>query len=321
MGRLRHVLLISAVAGVLAIAPVKHGNALFAQAPPAPAPSLVDGQFRAGLLRRHPNYNNFSLSDIPTLHVEEVRGLIGYIASKVNGYESLIPQSIAREFGADATATFMQALAFDAVRRGEPALYARALLSGGLAQSTRDPNGVVNSDVTVNLPLSSATGQTTVSTTAPEAFNFAVASTAIAAANDRYNAETISMITGRPSTYQPNIEAGVRVPPEAVRAIVAANPGLPRSVANENYSLRVRDEIAFLAGYASQAGASRNIAPINVPLAQEDFCSAPGIRNDIFRASAPDVDIGTAFHAGAAMRRYDTMSDAEFARIRGACPN
>ena len=127
------------------------------------------------------------------------------------------------------------------------------------------------------------------------------------------------MINGRPSTYQPIFDVDVLVPQEAVRAIVAANPGLPRSIANQPYDLIVRDEIAFLAGYASQAGASRNIAPINVPLTQQDFCSAPIIRNDVFRPNAPDVDIGEAFHAGAAMRRYDAMTDAEFQSIRAAC--
>ena len=127
------------------------------------------------------------------------------------------------------------------------------------------------------------------------------------------------MTNGRPSTYQPIFDVDVLVPQEAVRAIVAANPGLPRSIANQPYDLIVRDEIAFLAGYASQAGASRNIAPINVPLTQQDFCSAPIIRNDVFRPNAPDVDIGEAFHAGAAMRRYDAMTDAEFQSIRAAC--
>jgi hypothetical protein len=179
----------------------------------------------------------------------------------------------------------------------------------------------VDSNVSVNLPLTSAVGQTTVRTTAPEAFNFAVASTAITAANDRYNAETISTTNGRPSTYQPTYRAFVRVPTEAVSAIVAANPVLSRNIANENYSIPVRDEIAFLAGYASQAGASRNIAPISIRLTQQDFCSAPTIRNDVFRANALDVDIGTAFHAGAAMRRYDAMTDSEFQRIRASCSN
>lgn len=291
--------------------------------PAAPAPSLADGPFRAGLLRRHPTYNNFRETDIPSLNIAELRGLLGSIGAKLNGYESLIPQSFVREFGADATAKFMQALAFDAARRGEPALYATALLNGGLGERNDRSNGApaVNSNVAVNLQLTSATGQTTVRTTAPEAFNFAVASTAIAAANDRYNAETISMINGRPSTYQPTFDLSVFVPQEAVRAIVAANPGLPRSVANENYSLRVRDEVAFLAGYASQAGASRNISPISIEITPEDFCEAPIIRNNVYRAGTRDVDIGDAFAAGAAMRRLDTMTDAQFQSTIAACPN
>lgn len=291
-------------------------------APAAPAPSIVNDPFRAGLLQRYPNYNNFRETDIATLNEADLRGLLGIIGEKLNGYESLIPQSFVREFGADATAKFMQTLAFDAARRGQPALYALALLNGGVASENDRSNGAaaVNSNVAVNLPVISATGQTTVRTTAPEAFNFAVASTAITAANDRFNAETISMINGRPSTYQPTYEALVRVPQEAVRAIVAANPGLPRNIANENYSIPVRDEVAFLAGYASQAGASRNIAPINVPLTQQDFCSAPIIRNNVYRAGERDVDIGDAFAAGAAIRRLDTMTDAQYDATIAACP-
>lgn len=274
-------------------------------------------------MSRHPNYNSFLETDIPTLNIAEVRGLLGIISVKQNGYESLIPQSFVREFGADATAKFMQALAFDSVRRGEPALYATALLNGGLSGENDRSNGAaaVNSNVAVNLPVTSATGQTTVRTTAPEALNFVVASTSIAAANDRFNAETISMINGKPSTYKPTLQVDVRVPPEVISAIVSANSGLPRNVANQNFDLPVSDEIAFLAGYASQAGASRNIAPISVPLTQQDFCSAPIIRNNVYRAGERDVDIGEAFHAGAAMRRYDTMTDAEFQRVRSACPN
>lgn len=287
------------------------------RAPAAPAPSVADSTFRAGLLQRYPNYNNFRETDIATLNEADLRGLLGFIGAKVNGYESLIPQSFVREFGADATAKFMQSLAFDSARRGQPAMYALALLNGGLDGISRDG---VDSNVAVNLPLTSATGQTTVRTTAPEAFNFAVASTAITAANDRYNAETISMINGRPSTYQPIVDVDVLVPQEAVRAIVAANPGLPRSVANQPYDLIVRDEIAFLAGYATQAGASRNIDEINVPLTQQDFCSAPIIRNNVYRAGERDVDIGDAFAAGAAIRRLDTMTDAQYDATIAACP-
>lgn len=288
------------------------------RAPAAPAPSVADSAFRAVIFQNHPNYNSFRETDIATLSDVELRGLLGTIAVKLNGYESLIPQSFVREFGADATAKFMQALAFDAARRGKPAMYALALLNGGLDYLTPD---AVNSNVAVNLPVTSATGQTTVRTTAPEAFNFAVASTAITAANDRYNAETISMINGRPSTYQPIFDVDVLVPQEAVRAIVAANPGLPRSIANQPYDLIVRDEIAFLAGYASQAGASRNIAPISVEITPEDFCEAPIIRNNVYRAGTRDVDIGDAFAAGAAMRRLDTMTDAQFQSTIAACPN
>jgi hypothetical protein len=321
LGRLRHVSLVLAVAAVLALVPGLPGDSSLARAQTAAAPSIAEGQFRAGILSRNPNYNNFREIDIKTLLWVEVGGLLSFIGEAYNGYESLIPHSFVIEFGEDATAKFIQALAFDAVRRGQPALYARYQLNGGLAAENNRSNGApaIDSNVTVNLPVYTANGQTTVETTAPEAFNFAVAATAITAINESYTAETISMINGRPSAYQPILRVLVRVPPEAFSAIVAANPGLPRNIASENYSIPVRDGIAFLAGYASQAGASRNIAPISIPLTDEDFCEAPGIRNDVFRTNAPDVDIGTAFHAGAAMRRYDTMTDAEFARIRATC--
>lgn len=285
----------------------------------APAPSIADSQFRAVILRRNPNYNSFTLEDISTLSDDEVRGLLGFMGNKVNGYESLIPQSFVRQFGADAEAKFMQALAFDAARRGQPAMYALALLNAGIANENDRSNGAaaVNSNVSVSLPL---TNGNSVQTTAPDALNYSIAATAIAAANARFNAETISMINGKPSTYQPNFEAIVRVPPAAVTAIVAANPGLRRSLANENYSVRVRDEVAFQAGYATEAGASRNISPIRVDITPEDYCEAPIIRNNVYRAGNRDVDIGDAFAAGIAMRRLDTMTDAQYEATIAACP-
>ena len=169
LGRFGQLFFVSALASALCL-PISPCLPKDQAAPAAPAPSIADGQFRAGLLRRHPTYNNFRETDIATLNDVELRGLFGFISAKVNGYESLIPQSFVREFGADATAKFMQALAFDAVRRGQPAMYALALLNGGLDYLTPD---AVNSNVAVNLPVTSATGQTTVRTTAPEAFNFA----------------------------------------------------------------------------------------------------------------------------------------------------
>ncbi len=294
------------------------GNSANAQA--APIPSIADSDFRRGIYQRYPNYNSFSEADIATLNEADLRGLLGFVGNKANGYQSLIPQSYVRQYGADAEARFMQALAFDAARRGQPAMYAYALLNGGLAGQNNRSNGAaaVNSNVVVSLPLADGTSART---TAPEALNYAVAATAITATNVRYEADTAAAESGRASTYTPNFEAIVRVPPAALAAIVAANPGLPPSVATENYSLRVRDEVAFLAGYATQAGASREIGVIQIPLTQQHYCSAPKVRNNAFRANAPSVDIGEAFLAGAAMRRYDTMSDAEFQRIRSACPN
>lgn len=317
LGRFGQLFFVSALASALCL-PISPCLPQDQAAPAAPAPSIADGQFRAGILRRHPNYNNFTLDDISTLNEAEVRGLLGFIGNKVNGYESLIPRSIVREFGADATAKFMQALAFDAARRGQPAIYALALLNGGLDDENDRSNGAaaVNSNVSVSLPL---TNGARVQTTAPDALNYSIAATAIAATNARYTAETISMINGRPSTYQPTYEAIVRVPPAAVTAIVAANSGLPRNIANENFSVRVRDEVAFQAGYATEAGASRNISPISVDISTEDLCEAPIIRNNVYRAGNRDVDLGEAFHAGAAMRRYDAMTDAEFQSIRATC--
>lgn len=325
--RLGRSILVSTVAVFsvsLACVAVAGGNTAVAQAQAAPAPepepSIADSDFRRGLYERHPNYNNFSETDISTLNEVDLRGLLGLIGNKGNGYESLIPQSFVRQFGADAEAKFMQALAFDAARRGQPAMYALALLNGGLAGQNNRSNGAatVNSNVAVSLPLANGTS---VQTTAPEALNYAIAATATTATNVRYEADASAARTGTTSTYTPNLEAIVRVPPAAVTAIVAANLGLPRSVANENYSLRVRDSMAFLAGYATQAGASRKIGVIQIPLTQREYCSAPMVRNNVYRADAPAVDIGTAFLAGAAMRRYDTMSDTEFQRIRSACPN
>jgi hypothetical protein len=309
---------IGLVVALALVTPVIEPMGAMAQAQPAPEQSMANTEFGRGLFRRHPNYNNFCEEDIATLNESDLRGLIGFIVNKVNGYESLIPQSFVRQHGADAEAKFMQALAFDAARRGQPAMYALALLNGGLARDNVGSSISLNSNVAVSLPLADGTS---VQTTAPDAFNYAVAATAITAKKVRYEADATAARTGTTSTYTPNLEAIVRVPPAAVTAIVAANPGLPRSVANENYSLRVRDEVAFQAGYASQAGASRNIGVIEIPISQQDYCSAPTLRNAIYRANGPDIDIGQAFIAGAAMRRFDTMSDAQFDQIAAGCPN
>jgi hypothetical protein len=77
--------------------------------------------------------------------------------------------------------------------------------------------------------------------------------------------------------------------------------------------------VAFLAGYATEAGASRNISTIELPIAPKDLCEAHIVRNDVYRANSSDLDIGRAFIAGVAIRRLDVMTDTQYQSAMAAC--
>lgn len=273
------------------------------QAQAAPAPD----QRLALIMEGHPNYQNFTESDFSSLTDAELRAILASFALKFQP-EALIPQSFVRQYGENAAGEFALAIEREATRRGKPELYATAVLSAGLGNAS----GVrINSDVPATAPL--ADGSTAVST-APRILNFQVAQNALVviARNEA---------TRQQGTYTPQTSFQVSIPQSAIAAVVAAHPQAPQSLATQGFSFAAGDELAYLSGYATRAGAARDIWPITLNYPPNAVCAMPAMRARIFDPRRSNEDAGAAWAAGYIQSDLDQMQAQQRQAVLAVCPS
>jgi hypothetical protein len=263
----------------------------------------------------YPDYQNFSAGDFSRLSDSVMRTITSSFAHKTSP-EMLIPQSFIRQYGDDAAAEMMLAVERELARRGKTETYAAATLSGGLRNSLAtieqpakndDP---INSNVTASITLVDNTKRTA---TAPKILNFVVAQEALALAAKNEAAR-------KQGTYKPQTEFGVVVPQNLINAIVAANKQLPKQLADKTFGFGAGDELAYMSGYATRAGASREVGPVTMEYPPSAVCALPKITSQLFNPNKPDIDAALAWAAGYIQRDVDQMPETQRNTVLAACP-
>jgi hypothetical protein len=287
------------------------------QRPTMPTPqaqTAVDPRL-AIFLEGHTNYQNFTAADFSSMTNTELRTITSAFAFKINP-EALIPQSFIQQYSDTAATELAIVVQREAVRRGIPELYATAFLSGGIGGASKRlgsrDNGI---NPYVLAPLTYADG-TTRQVPAPQIVNFQFAQDALAliAANETARQQ---------GTYKPTTSLQVVVPQSATAAVARSN-GLPTAVADNiassTFSFPVADELAYLSGYASRAGASRNAGQLSLQYPTSAVCPAQRAGERIFDKNKPDIDVGLAWTAGYIQSDVDQMSAAQRTTALAACP-
>lgn len=105
----------------------------------------------------------------------------------------------------------------------------------------------------------------------------------------------------------------MRIPPSVIADIVAANPGLaanprvPDALTAAELGFMANDGLAFMSGYATRAGASRDIGPITLEYNPATLCSLDKGVSRIFDTNRTDLDAAMAWAAGYMQREVDEM--------------
>lgn len=266
------------------------------------------------ILERYPDYHRFTVNDIRRLQDFDLRGILGVFSHKSVNPQGMIPQSFISQYGEAAAAELVIAIQDEATRRGKPELYATGTLSGGLSNEARrlpgfKYEGSMNSDVPASVTLADNTVR---HSTAPKILNYQVAQSALELMASNEAAR-------RKSAYTPQTQFSVTVPQSAVAAVVSANKNLPPSFANLGFSFTARDELAFLSGYATRAGASRDIGPITMEYPPSAVCPAHEKASEILNPSKPDIDAALAWAAGYIVRDVKEMPLAQRSVAVAAC--
>lgn len=257
------------------------------------------------LMESHPNYQNFTANDFRSLRDAELRGIIAAFAVKLES-EVLIPQSFVRAYGENAGSEFMLAVQREATRRGQPEMYAIAALNGGVGNAS---GARVDSNVPATVQLADGT---TATSTAPRILNFQVAQDAlkVIARNEAMR---------KAGTYTPQTSFQVSIPQSAIAAVVAAYPQLPQTLARQGFKLTAGDELAYMSGYATRAGATRDIAAVTMDYPQSAICAIPTVTAQVANPNKPDVDAGLAWAAGYIQSDVDQMPASQRNAALAAC--
>ena len=264
------------------------------------------------LLELHPDYQSFTASDFKKLQDFELRSIVASFAHKLQP-QDLIPATFIREYGEDAAGEMMMAVERELVRRGRAELFATATLNGGIGNAGKkiNPNlKTVNSDVFASVTLADNTVRRS---TAPRILNYQVAQDALTLMAKNEAAR-------KDGTYVPQTSFEVTVPQAAVAAVVAANKDIPQQLATRDFNFLVGDEFAFMSGYATRAGASREVGPINMQYPPSAICPAQKITNQIFNAHKPDIDAALAWAAGYIQSDVDQMPAPQRSAALAPCP-
>lgn len=266
------------------------------------------------IMEGHPDYQNFGASDFSKLTDSELRTVMGAFIYKLDP-QVLIPQSFIRQYGDDAAGEMMLAVEREATRRGKPELYAIATLNGGIGNATLKTNPnlrTVNSEVPASITLADNSVR---HSTAPKILNFQVAQDALALMANNEAAR-------QKGNYTPQTSFNVIIPQSAIAAVVAANinNGVPARLSTQGFEFTAGDELAFMAGYATRAGASRDIGPVNMQYPSSAVCPSQKITSQIFNPNKPDVDAALAWAAGYIQSDVDQMPAAQRNAALSACP-
>ncbi len=264
-------------------------------------------------LSLYPDYQNFTASDFSRLSDAAMRTITGAFANKV-APGALIPQSFIRTYGDDAASEMMLAVERELMRRDKSETYATATLNGGIGNAALaiDPNTrSVNSDVPASVTLADNTVR---HSTAPKILNFQVAQDALALMAKNAAAR-------RQGSYTPQTNFDVTIPQSIVAAVAGANKGLPAKISTTGFSFSVTDEAAFMSGYATRAGASREIGPVTMQYPENAVCGAQTITSQIFNPNKPDVDAALAWAAGYIQSDVDQMRPAQRNAALSVCPS
>jgi hypothetical protein len=263
-------------------------------------------------MESHADYQTFTVSDFSKLRDAEIRTIIGAFAFKLQP-EVLIPQSFVRTYGENAAGEMMLAIEREVTRRGKPEIYATATLNGGLGGKARaiNPNmPMFNSDVPASVTLADNSIRRS---TAPRILNFQVAQDALALMEKNEAAR-------QQGTYTPQQSFDVTIPQSVIAAVVDANKQIPSTLRSQGFSFTAADELAFMSGYATRAGASRDIGPVSMQYPPSAVCPAKKITNQIFDPNKPDVDAALAWAAGYIQSDVDQMSPPQRSAALSACP-
>ncbi|MFN9002067.1 MAG: hypothetical protein ACK5VT_00405 [Alphaproteobacteria bacterium] len=264
------------------------------------------------LMDLYPDYQSFTAADFRRLSDAAMNSITGAFAHKV-APEALIPQSFVRQYGDDAAGEMMLAVQRELLRRGKTETYATATLNGGIGNAARaiNPNTpVITSDVPASVTL---TDNTVRHSTAPRILNYQIAQDALAlmARNEAARKQ---------GTYTPQTSFEVTIPQSISAAVADANKGLPASIRTTGFSFLVEDEAAFMSGYATRAGASRDIGPVTMQYPASAVCPAQKITSRIFNPSASDEDAALAWAAGYIQSDVDQMPAPQRNAAVAACP-
>ncbi|MFN7611779.1 MAG: hypothetical protein ACK5VT_08050 [Alphaproteobacteria bacterium] len=262
------------------------------------------------LMDLYPDYQSFTASDFRRLSDSALRTVIGAFAHKLTP-QVLVPQSFVRQYGDDAAGQVMLAAQREALRRGKPEIFATATLNGGLggeADKITGGDSRVNSEVVASVTLADNTVRRS---TAPKILNYQVAQDAIALIAKNEAAR-------QRGTYTPQTYFNVVVPQSAIAAVVAAN-NLPQQLAAQGFDFVAHDEIAFMSGYATRAGASREIGHIHLDYPSTMLCNLDKGVSRIANSERPDIDAGLAWSLGYAQRDLDEMPAQQRTVISANC--
>ncbi len=273
--------------------------------PPVPKLTKENNENVRRFMEPYPDYQQFTAKDMPKLSDLALRTIVGTFSFKLAG-ESLVPDAFIRQYGADAAGEFALAAQREAVRRGKAETYAISALNFGLHGAVVALLGKQDFPLTSDVPAQTRSSDgKPVRSTAPKILNYEIATKALGLIAGNDNATSFEVV----------------VPPAAVVAVARGN-NLPTDVAdrlvNASYPLPVADEMSFLAGYASRAGASS--APVNMPYKPSAVCQLPQMRSNIFNPNLPDISASSAFAAGYITADLDLMPAAQRNAVLGACP-
>jgi hypothetical protein len=244
------------------------------------------------------DYDNLTIDRFSEFTDDDIRLIRAGIGSQIGNVEQYLPKSFVEKYGHSASAVFMREIQRVSHQRGLEDKFNESLLDAVYRTKANVP---LHADLKFE----------------PGSIKLADGTVAIGTPQEMLNrqiAQDISASNGANSVVS-------TIPKDAVRALVAANPGLlDSSLIDLGINLELGDEAAYDVGYASCAGLSQNIAPMNLTYPESAKAVLPKIEAQIFDKDKTDISVKNAFVAGWIAGDIDFGCKSEAAQASQALP-